>query len=201
MPLLAHRMGFDADAVWNHPKNHDLKELRGNPNILCVGDILYVPEAPPPKKWMSVTVGSNNSFSAEVPGIALSLNFAQGDKAIAFADCIVHGLPLPNKFTTDGSGNLSLKVPVHTQSLVVEFPKIPMVRRLRVGHLDPLTEPSGLAQRLQNLGYFSPRTQADPSNDASLGRALAAFQADNGLPATGTVDADTAKALEKAHGC
>ncbi len=199
LPLLAHKMGFDADTVWNDPKNADLKKLRGSPNILCVGDILYVPKTPPPKSWLPVKVGGSNSFVATVPTIPLSVSFAQGGKPIANADCVLHGMPPPNKFTTDGDGKLAVNVPIQVQLLVVEFPKVPLVRKLRIGHLDPATEPSGIAQRMQNLGYLAPRT--DPSNEAALAQALAAFQKDNGLPTTGEVDADTQSALEKAHGC
>src|SRR5215831_2806205 len=104
LPLLAHKMGFDADAVWSDPKNKNLKQLRGSPNILCVGDILYVPAAPTPKNWLPVSVGRTNYFVATIPTIPLSLTFSQGGKPIASADCIVHGMPPPNKFTTDGGG-------------------------------------------------------------------------------------------------
>ncbi len=39
---LAHALGFDADGVWSHPKNADVKKQR-DPNLLHPGDILYVP--------------------------------------------------------------------------------------------------------------------------------------------------------------
>jgi hypothetical protein len=199
LPLLAARMGFDADSVWNDPKNADLKKLRGSPNILCAGDVLYVPD-PADRNWLSVTPGTTNRFVGKVPKITLSLAFSQGGKAIAGEECVVRGLLPPNRFTTDGDGKLSLSVPVTTQILDVEFPKIPLVRRIMVGHLDPVTEPSGVIQRLRSLGYISPRTAISPSDSAALGRVLAAFQKDQGLPATGTLDADTQKALEGAHG-
>jgi hypothetical protein len=193
-------MGFDADAVWNDPKNATLKKLRGSPNILCTGDVLYVPDAGP-REWLRLSVGSTNRFVATIPGIALNLAFSLGGKAVAGADCIVHGMPPPNRFTTDGDGKLALTVPVITQALTVEFPKIPLVRRVRIGHLDPSTEPSGVVQRLKTLGYFSPRTAVSPSDSHAIERAVSEFQKDQGLPVTGQVDADTQSALEKAHGC
>jgi N-acetylmuramoyl-L-alanine amidase len=200
LPALAHRLGFDADAVWNHPKNADLKKLRGSPNILCTGDVLYVPE-PAPAAWISVPVGSTTRFTATVPRIALNLAFAIGGKAIANADCIVHGMPPPNRFTTDGDGKLALKVPVITQALTVEFPKVPLIRRVKIGHLDPISEPSGLVQRLRTLGYFSPRTAVAPSDTEAIARAVSQFQKDQDLPVTGEVDDATRDALGKAHGC
>jgi hypothetical protein len=200
LDLLAHRMGFDADAVWNHSKNADLKRLRGSPNILCSGDVLYVP-APAPPPWAPATVGGTNRFVAAIPTVALNLTFSLDGKPVANADCIVHGLPSPNRFTTDGSGKLAIEVPVVTQLLTVEFPKVPLVRRIKIGHLDPSTAPSGIVQRLRSLGYFSPRTAVSGSDSDALARALSAFQRDQGLPATGQLDAATQRALEKAHGC
>ena len=43
---LAHGLGFDADTVWNADENADLKAKR-DPNILCPGDLLYVPDSEP----------------------------------------------------------------------------------------------------------------------------------------------------------
>ncbi len=50
LATLAYRFGFDADVVWNDPKNDDLRKLQSAPNILKPTDILYIPErarAPP----------------------------------------------------------------------------------------------------------------------------------------------------------
>ncbi len=196
--LIAHRRGFDADTVWNDPKNADLKKLRGKPNVLCCGDILYVPENP--TEWRSLAVGAVNTFVATEPTTTLSLTFAQEGNALAGAKCIVHGLPPPNEFTTDGTGKLSLTVPVTVQELVVEFPKVPLVRRVRIGHLDPITEPTGVLQRLGALGYISARTRVDSSDAAAVARVIAAFQKDKGLPVTGTLDEGTKSALQQAHG-
>ena len=41
---LAHTLGFDADEVWNDPKNAELKKLRKDPDMLVAGDVLFVPE-------------------------------------------------------------------------------------------------------------------------------------------------------------
>lgn len=199
LDLIAHRHGLRAQDIWDHPKNADLKKRRGNPNILCCGDVLYLPETQTP--WAPVSVGGNHRFQAAVPGTRLSVTFAVGGRPLAAKKCVVRGMPPPNEFTTDGSGKLEVTLPLTVQTVVVDFPDVPMARRIRVGHLDPVDEPSGVMQRLQNLGYASSRSAVDLSNPASLAPLLRRFQQDSGLEPTGTLDSDTRDALEKAHGC
>jgi hypothetical protein len=43
LELIAHRVGSDVNTIWNDPKNAELKKKRAQPNMLCRGDILYVP--------------------------------------------------------------------------------------------------------------------------------------------------------------
>lgn len=200
LALIAHKMGFDLATVWEDPKNADLKKLRGSPNILCVGDVLYVPEQRV-KNWLPVNVGATNKFVGTVPTVPLSVIFSKGGKPIANAECILRGLPSATPLSTDGDGKLVTKVPVTMQVVVIEIPSVHMVRTLRIGHLDPITEPSGVAQRLANLGYVSARTRVDTSEEGPLARLVAAFQVDSGLPSTGETDSDTLDALNKAHGC
>lgn len=40
---LAQRYGFDAEEVWSHPRNEDLRKLRKDHHILAPGDIVYLP--------------------------------------------------------------------------------------------------------------------------------------------------------------
>jgi Putative peptidoglycan binding domain len=196
---LAARLGFDADEVWNDDANADLRKLRTDPHVLCAGDVLYVPEAKPPK-WLSLQVGSVNRLVATVPKVKISLTLAQGGKAIANEDCVVHGLPPPNEFTTDGAGALSFDAPVDVEFVTLEFPSLSLVRRMRIGHLDPVTEPSGVLQRLTNMGHVAPAALA-AGGDQALSQALRAFQSAQGLTVTGELDNATRKQLEDTHGC
>ncbi len=41
---LAHKFGFDPQAVWQDGSNDELREARPDPNILCPGDVLYIPD-------------------------------------------------------------------------------------------------------------------------------------------------------------
>ena len=65
---IALRMGFVADTVWNDPKNADLRAARPDMHVLCVGDVLYVPDKPR-RAWHPLSVGSSNKFKAKVPTV------------------------------------------------------------------------------------------------------------------------------------
>jgi|HubBroStandDraft_1064217.scaffolds.fasta_scaffold01167_4 hypothetical protein len=62
---VATRLGFDADQVWSDARNGRLRSVRGSPNVLCSGDVLYVPEKA--KRWLRVKTGAVNRFTVHVP--------------------------------------------------------------------------------------------------------------------------------------
>ena len=41
---IAFEHGFFPDTIWNHPSNKQLKEKRKDPNTLCAGDSVYIPD-------------------------------------------------------------------------------------------------------------------------------------------------------------
>ncbi|HTB76050.1 MAG TPA: type VI secretion system tip protein TssI/VgrG, partial [Polyangiaceae bacterium] len=194
---LAAQRGFDPDVVWNDAKNADLRKKRSDPHILCSGDVIYLPE--PKYKFNACSVGSTNSFTQNRRLVTTSLTMAQNGKPIANASCTVH-IPLPTSLTTDGNGKLTFDAPASQEYVVVEIADPRIIRRMRIGHLDPVDEPSGLLQRLRNLGYMSPPAPGVSDEDA-LTSALNAFQTANGLTVTGTFDDATRSKLESIHGC
>lgn len=200
LPKIAARMGFDANSVWNTSANADLRFQRKDWHMLCPGDVLYVP--PPTTKWMPVTIGSLNRFVGTVPTVALRAVFRHAGKALSGAACTVHGLPEPNQFLTDADGKLTLRVPVAIDAVIVEFSKPHLLQRLRVGHLDPIGVPSGVYQRLRNLGV---NTSSGPLpadfDEGVLSEALGVFQSNRGLEVTGIADDATTARLRSEHGC
>ncbi|MGH7439403.1 MAG: peptidoglycan-binding domain-containing protein [Polyangiaceae bacterium] len=196
---LATRMGFEVDAVWGDSKNADLRAKRPDFHQLCAGDILYVPERD--AEWHSVSPGSTASFATKVQGMKISASFSRAGKPLANAACVVHGLPAPNEMTTDGDGKLTFTAPVNVGQVTVEFKKPHFIQRLKLGHLDPIDEPSGVYQRLQNLHVQSRQgplpAEFDPT---AMGEALASFQQAQGLEVTGEVDDATRDKLRASHG-
>ena len=209
LTLLASRYGFDADAVWNHEKNERLQKAGRDANILQPGDVLYIPEAK--RSFHALKMGEANSYVAATTTVSLSLTFQERTgKPVANAACLYSGL-LGGKdeppTSTDGSGALQLLVSTRQPPFVVAFPNANLRFTVLVGHMDPVTENSGVLKRLGHLGYG-----ASPIVDYAVTQGLAdytdgtraafvgAFQIANGQPPTGLLDKDTLDALVQAHG-
>lgn len=195
--LLAVRMGFDADTVWNDAKNSDLRAARPNHNILAPGDILYVPEHPPP--GLALRPNTTNRYSAQVPTARIVFNLAPpagdtggGSGASPFANeaYIVEGLGDPRQGSADGNGQVALDVPIDIAEVHLRFDRLGLSVPVRVGHLDPISVPSGVRQRLSHLGHCA----------EDVGDALREFQRAHGLTESGELDDATRSALEQAHG-
>jgi type VI secretion system secreted protein VgrG len=204
MTKLAFRYGFDPDAVWNDPKNADLKKKRTDPNMLAPGDVLMVPENKP--NWVSASIGSSNGFVATVPRVPVSVKFVQDGKPLANEPYHLQGLKPkpgdPDPATTDGDGCIHLEVPVTVTSFGVYLDSLSEVHRVRVGHLDPPDEPTGARMRLGLLGVLGRpggREQVE-GPDAELLAALKVFQRTNGLTVTGKLDAATTAKLTESFG-
>jgi N-acetylmuramoyl-L-alanine amidase len=206
---IAARLGFDAGAAWNDDRNRELRERRGDPQVLAAGDVLYVPE--PEARGVAVRPRTTNRYTARAATVRVRVRMRTGSGALANTECHVLGDGPPRTATTDGEGNLELTVAACTRELRVQAPERRVDAVLRVGDLDPLDEDSGVVQRLTNLGYLAPiadyryadddgaHTSAE-SRHRRMTLALAAFQRDRGIEQTGSPDAETREALRQAHG-
>jgi N-acetylmuramoyl-L-alanine amidase len=109
-------------------------------------------------------------------------------------DLVLHG-------TTDGDGYIDCKIPPNAaKARLVLAPGTPHETSLavRIGHLDPADQVSGIKQRLRNL-CFDCGDQSDDETPA-FAAAVRAFQAKHGLDVTGSVDDRTRAEIVKAHG-
>ncbi len=102
---------------------------------------------------------------------------------------------------TDADGFVECDIPPDAKKgkLILE-PGTPDELELpvRLGHLDPITEVSGVKERLANLGFEC----GDPDDSLSpeLVAAVKTFQEDHGLTVTGEIDGETRDKLEEVHG-
>jgi N-acetylmuramoyl-L-alanine amidase len=104
--------------------------------------------------------------------------------------------------TTDADGRIEVPIPGNARlGRLTLYPGSEQEETLalRLGHVAPISELSGVKQRLANLtfdcGEFNERET--PQLDA----ALRAFQTKHGLPVTGQADAATRDKLLAEHGC
>jgi hypothetical protein len=199
---LSHRMGFSAKDVWSHPKNAELKKLRGDGEILCAGDILHVPDEP--KKRLPLEAETSNRYEARVPRLPVRLVLAIDGEPLAGERYRVEGIGDDEEKVTDGEGAATFEVDVHIRAVTVVLLDRKMRCRMMVGDLDPVSEPSGARMRLTNLGFYDPAVagedQYEAHQDGALRAALVAFQRAKGLEVTGELDETTRAELVAQNG-
>jgi hypothetical protein len=186
--------------LWNHPQNADLKKLRKDPHILFPGDVIYVPPLRPREEAAPTT--RRTTFKRKGIPSNFKVRFLDDGKpraGAAYVLTIDDGSPI--KGATDGDGTVAHSVSPDAQTATVHFvddtPDIVFTFSLR--YLNPVDTPSGMRERLRNLGY--PAGPPGDDVDLPLEGALALFQEEHGLPATGEGDAKTQQKLTEIHKC
>jgi hypothetical protein len=196
---LAFLKGFDADEVWNAPDNADLRARRDNPNLLCPGDILYLPKPEP--KSRPIRAGVTNSYVAEVPLVSVRVVLLEDGAPLADEVFAVDGLSTEQSGTTAADGSVTFEAPITAREVSIILPNRNLAYQVRIGDLDPSVEAAGVAMRLSHLGYYGWFPDLDESVDAEAHRrAIAQFQVDAGLPPTGEHAGETIDALIGKHG-
>jgi len=196
---LAAEYGFRPDTIWNHPANTDLKRNRRNPNILLEGDIVTIPD----KVLRKESRPTDKCHRFRLLGVPEKLKMVLRDdrhlprKSVRYVLAVDGDL---RKGTTDSSGRIEVFIPpgaregqltVIDGDTIEEYP-------LHFGHLNPITELSGVQMRLSNLGFEC--GAADGEMNAETIEALKQFQESKGLQPTGELDDNTRKKLEDVYG-
>lgn len=189
---LAKQYGLAPATIWDSPDNAELKALREDMNILAPGDVVVIPDkrtggvarptgarhvfrrvgVPMPFRIQLLTLGTprkNQSYVLEVGGVRYD-------------------------GVTDDEGRIERYLPNESETgrLIVNGGEIDV--EVRLGHMTPVAQLSGIQRRLNNLG-FNCGAPDGVMNDAT-NAALRAFQAAIGSEPTGEVDDATRDALE-----
>jgi hypothetical protein len=196
---LAFTKGFDADKVWDAPENADLKASRPNQDILCPGDILYLPEPQP--EPLPLNVGGESTYMGDVPTVTIRVNLVEGGTSLANELFAVDGLPEPLSGTTGEDGCVMFEAPITLREVSIVLPERNLLYPVKIGDLDPSDETSGMATRLAHLGCYGwfPELEGDFDEDQHK-LAIATFQEMIGGDPTGECDDDTRSALHDRHG-
>jgi hypothetical protein len=199
--------GFDPKTVWEHGDNADLRERRTNPNALLPGDALFVPEieqknepAPTDKlTTFKLTVGpirlrvrlTKHTKPRPDEGYELELFSSAAPGEPGSGDSVLEG-------QTDGDGWIDQPIPITAKSATLSLREGKELHDLRIGHLDPHDESSGVQGRLRGLGFYFGKLDGDvgPKTQAAIRR----FQKANELTVSGELDDATASALRDAYG-
>jgi hypothetical protein len=191
----------DWKAIWNLPQNKELRDKRPDPSVLSPGDEVFLPDPKP--LVFTLPTGQRHRIVVKRPKVQIRPQVLHMDATpIAGAKYTLTPANKPLEGQTDGDGWLEQPIPYGHREFVLtvnlsDEPDGPIFEwRLAIGHLDPVDTPSGLQQRLSNLGYWP----VGETNPAVLPFGLRAFQEDHDLDVTGEADQATRDKLKEVHG-
>lgn len=203
---IAHDYGFrDWRVIYDDPANKDFKKKRPDPNTIFPGDEIVIPDKKPSNKSAKASVEQLNKFKVKLPQTVVRIAVHDADDQPLSGKAFELKIgPTKYKGTTDGDGVVEHRVEPTAKdaTLTVWLDQAGEGEYLHwivgIGHLDPVEEPMGVQERLNNLGYYCGEV------DGVVGRmtrqALRAFQSDNGLDMSGQPDAATIDKLKTVHG-
>ena len=191
--------GFFWETIWKDPNNSDLKNARKNPNVLREGDKVFLPDLRP--KQESGATEKRHKFKRK--GVPSKISFVLKDEKGKPRANEPYVLEIDGELisgSTGSQGELEQPIPPNAQKgrLIIGNDGLETYP-LNLGHIDPITEVSGIQARLSNLGYY--HGTIDGQMNAQTQEAVSSFQGKHGLQKTGQVDAATRDRLTTEHGC
>ncbi len=191
---IAKRNGFYWSTLWNHPNNSQLKSQRKVPEVLQAGDNVYVPKLEPKKVPKPTEARHKFKLKGEQATFKIRLKQLGQPRANEDYVLVIDGIIKTGK--TDADGKIETDIANDAVGGVLKLLNGKEQIPISIGRLDPSDSPSGVLQRLVNLGHT-----IDPSDDPTQMPAamLKAFQAKNQLPVNGLFDAITKGKLQDLH--
>jgi len=192
---IADEHGFFPDTLWNHPQNARLKQRRKDPNVLFEGDEVYIPDKALGTE--SGSTGQRHRFRKRGVPAKFVLQLLEYGEPRANLDYTLR-IDSGESFcgTTDGEGVLECSIPPDARKGILIIDAVEEYE-LALGKLDPVTEESGFAARLENLGFLS---DAADLSQGELEEATRAFQKEHEVDETGKPDSQTMERLREIYG-
>jgi hypothetical protein len=184
--------------IWNHNNNRELREERGNPNILKSQDRLFIPDKE--QYYKSCETGKCHTFTHKGVPFKIRVRLVYGNETLSNVRYIARyddDTKSKGFVDSDGCIELSFDSLVREAEIWLFMPSRTIKFPVLIGRLDPTDSTSGVQQRLSNLGYVC---QITGRPDKETGQSLLAFQTDNGIEPTGIIDQATRQALAQKHG-
>lgn len=200
---IAKTQGFsDWRTIYNHARNADFRKLRPNPNVIFPGDQLFIPDKE--VKEEDRATGALAPFKLNAQKTLLRIRLKNElNEPFAGKNFRLEILGDVFESTTPADGLIEREIPAdvtHGQLTIWldnDTTRPGFIWTLKIGHLDPVEQKTGVQARLKNLGYdcgsvdgvVGPRTKA----------ALKGFQSRNKLTESGEVDDATRDRLRQLH--
>jgi LysM repeat protein len=196
---IATKYGFrNYESIWNHGDNADLKTKRANPNVLYPGDVLVIPDKA--QKTVNCATTAMHTFHLTMPKLKLRVIVRdRAGKPMPNTDCELEVEGEKYQLKTDANGLVEKPISPTAVNGALRVPQLQIESPIKIGHLDPIDEDSGLAGRLANLGYYHGDLQN--ADEDELISALEEFQCDFGIAVDGKFGPQTKAKLKEVHGC
>lgn len=191
---IAKENGFFWKTIWNHGKNSQLKSLRIEPEILQQGDQVYVPKLE--KKHVSKPTEARHKFKLCGEQAKFKMQLRKLGQARAGEPFIMTIDGVITNGMTDGDGWVKCDIPNDASGGEISLQDGKEIIPFSIGRLDPADSPSGVRQRLSNLGF--PDQEGGKASEMPAG-ALKKFQAKNKLEESGKFDGPTQAKLRELH--
>jgi hypothetical protein len=193
--------------IWNDESNSELKHRRGSPDLLMIGDVVQIPDAPPReaevpagRRAVFVVRSSQERLRVRVTGLA---RFVEFFGPVSF-DLRAGDVSVAGELTKDDSViELPLHVAVQSATLILMGTQR---FEMKIGGLGPADESRGAFARLESLGFTVAIDESPPEARTReqavdpLCGALLAFQTRLGLERSGRLDDVTFRALVSMYG-
>lgn len=196
---IASNSGHYWKTIWDYGPNSELKNKRKDPNILLPGDRLTIPPLTL-KEELGSTEKRHSFVLKGVPSLFRIKIFLDGKPRVGEPWSVLMGGRVLHSGKIGSDALVKFPIPGNAERALLRVGEGEDLQELDLlfGNLDPITEISGVKQRLKNLGYA-----LDPTNDVITGQtaaAVRAFQHDNGLEATGELDDATKRKIQAIYG-
>ncbi len=196
---IAFHNGFHWQTLWDHPRNAELRQLRGDPFSLAPGDVVHVPDLEPARFQRST--GALHRFRRRgVPAkLRVRLLHADGSPRANEAYTLdVDGAEVSGEHRTDGDGWVDQFIAPDATLGTLVMTDSGDQYRLLLGRVRPIEELIGVQARLASLGFYRGALDGELSDETE--GALQDFQVAYGLDPTGEIDDATREKLRAAFG-
>jgi LysM repeat protein len=194
---IAQDYGFSWEQIWNDSANEELKQKREDPNVLFPGDEVVIPD----KKARKESVSADQKHKFRRKGVPAMLRLEFVDDQGNPRGNVPYVLDIDGQSfsgNTDGEGKIEQRIPPNAKQGQLRLGDDGSeVYNIRLGSLDPVSETTGVQQRLKNLGYEC--GSVDGEAGPKTREALMAFQKKHELSETGEIDQQTLDKLQQLH--
>src|SRR5262249_1368751 len=158
MDSIARDHGFLWETLWNLPENAQLKQVRKDPFVLLEGDRVYIP--PVRNQYCSCATDRLHRFRKRGDKGRLRVQLLDEDQPLSDQPFMLLVDGKPETGTTDSQGWIDKTINRNARKALLHMENRP-VMEFQLGGIDPVSTPSGVRARLDNLG-FDCRAESGP---------------------------------------